>query len=102
MSPQLSLFALGQLLMTTGVRDAMDASQDFTDYALACLRRHGQADWSQMDICDQGANIYALSHGLRIRSSYTDPRFPKRGAATIWIMTEADRSSTTILFPDEY
>jgi hypothetical protein len=35
-------------------------------------------------------------------SAYNDNRFPKKGVATIWIITEADRSSTTILFTDEY
>jgi hypothetical protein len=45
---------------------------------------------------------YALKHGMRVLSAYNDDHFPKHGVATIWIITEADRSATTILFPDEY
>ena len=44
-----------------------------------------------------------IRHSItRLLSAYNDGRFPKNGVATIWIITEADRSATTILFLDEY
>jgi hypothetical protein len=51
---------------------------------------------------DKLTNDAALKQGLRLLSAYNDDRFPKHGISTIWIITEADRSATTILFPDEY
>ena len=51
---------------------------------------------------DKQTNDASLKQGLRLLSAYNDDRFPKHGISTIWIITEADRSATTILFPDEY
>ena len=58
--------------------------------------------FSMLDDEDKLANDQALKQGLRLLSAYNDDRFPKHGISTIWIITEADRSATTILFPDEY
>ena len=55
-----------------------------------------------MDDEDKLTNDQSLKQGLRLLSAYNDDRFPKHGISTIWIITEADRSATTILFPDEY
>lgn len=88
--------------MSRGVTDLVADNADFAKYALACLRRHTNNDWGEMDEEDKEANNQALSQGTRLLSSYTDDRFPKNGVATIWIITEADRSATTILFPNEY
>ena len=66
------------------------------------LGRHIKADWGDLDDEDKQANDMALKQGTRLLSAYNDDRFPKNGVATIWIITEADRSYTTILFPDEY
>jgi hypothetical protein len=55
-----------------------------------------------MDDEDKQTNDLALKQGTRLLSAYNDDRFPKNGIATIWIITEADRSATTILLPDEY
>ena len=55
-----------------------------------------------MDDEDKQTNDQALKQGTQLLSAYNDDRFPKNGVATIWIITEADRSSTTILFLDEY
>jgi hypothetical protein len=64
--------------------------------------RHIKADWGELDNEDKLANDVALKQGTRLLSAYNDDRFPKNGVATIWIITEADRSFTTILFPNEY
>ncbi|MDP2744546.1 MAG: hypothetical protein Q8P00_05715 [Dehalococcoidia bacterium] len=54
-----------------------------------------------MDDEDKETNDQALKQGTRLPSAYNDDRFPKDGVATIWTITEADWSATTILFPDE-
>jgi len=51
---------------------------------------------------DKQTNDQALKQGTRLLSAYNDGCFPQNGVATIWIITEADRNATTILFPDEY
>ena len=64
--------------------------------------RHLNCDWGEVDAEDGRTNEDALRHDLRLLSAYNDDRFPKHGVAVIWIITEADRSATTILFPEEY
>ena len=61
------------------------------------LARHANGDWGELDEHDRRANEYALKHGLRVLSAYTLSSGEK-----IWIITEADRSTTTILLPEEY
>jgi hypothetical protein len=62
------------------------------------LHRHVTGDWG--DICEEDAdeNNYAVEYGLRILSAYGARDDPDR----LWVITEADRSVTTILRPDEY
>lgn len=64
---------------------------------LPYLIRHGNCDWG--DVCDEDkeANEEALKDDLRILSSYKLP-----DGKQIWIITEADRSATTLLFPSDY
>ena len=61
------------------------------------MRRHHCGDWGDLDECDKQANEEALEHGLRILSHYK-----LGGGRRIYIITEADRSSTCILLPEEY
>jgi len=70
-----------------------------------CLARHLTADWGCVDAEDAQANNEALATGDRLLSAYPiDPAKPSEGFGknTLWIITEADRSATTILLPDEY
>jgi hypothetical protein len=60
------------------------------------LQRHQSGDWGDLDAEDQRENDYAVHRWLRIFSAYGRP--PDR----LWVITEADRSVTTILRPDEY
>ena len=60
------------------------------------LRRFAEADWGEMDEEDKETNNNALETGSRLFGSY------ECAHAKIWIITEADRSCTTILFPSEY
>jgi acetyl-CoA carboxylase carboxyltransferase component len=62
-----------------------------------CLVRHLLGDWGNLCEGDRNENEKALVNGSRLFSAYKTNTQPK-----IWIITEADRSSTCILFPDEY
>jgi len=87
---------------TRGVYELMQDNPEFTLFAQKSLYRHSHGDWGDLDEEDKQSNDQALKAGLRLLSAYNDERFPKHGVSVIWIITEADRSSTTILFPDEY
>lgn len=95
-----ALFALGQIVATPGALEATTHEQRLT-----CLRRHVTGDWGAVCIEDRQTNDDAVREGARILSSYPlDPAKPCRGFGgnTLWIITEADRSVTTFLLPDEY
>jgi hypothetical protein len=61
------------------------------------LDRHAIGDWGELEPTDVAENKYSLIHGFRLLSSYTTEAGEK-----IWIITEADRSATTLLLPGEY
>ena len=86
---------LGKVFGTFGavVAFAKALDDDFNSY----LSRHANGDWGEVNDHDRQANEYAVEHGLPVRSAYTLSSGEK-----IWVRTEADRSSTTILLPDEY
>jgi len=92
------LFPLGHIVMTQGIKALIDDSQSPLTNAdlLAIINRHKIGD--DGDVCEEDAesNRHALKHNLRIFSVY------KLASCTVWIITEADRSSTTLLFPEEY
>jgi hypothetical protein len=83
------LFQLGQLLATPGV---LNLGVDLP----ALLARHASGDWGDLSDDDRDANERALHIGARILSAYTLPQ------GRVWIITEADRASTTALLPEEY
>ena len=86
-------FPLGQVLATPGVLKLLKETGE-DPYLL--LIRHRSGDWGDLDNYDHKENELALKHGWRIVSSYPV------GEKCIWIITEADRSLTTILLPEEY
>lgn len=90
-------FNSGKLLMTRGVNDLVAENTEFAKHVHLSLRRHLSGDWG--DVCDEDrvANELALQNGERLFSVYKKEGLPK-----IWIITEWDRSATTVLFPDEY
>ena len=90
-------FPLGQIVMTRGVSDMVAENTEFSRCAAQSLRRHASGDWGDLSGEDKRENEYALGKHLRLFSAYEKPPLPK-----IWIITEADRSVTTILFPEEY
>jgi hypothetical protein len=90
------LFPLGILTQTPGVQAAVDAG-----YIFECVARHQSGDWGVISRADVPVNKAALRDGDRILSAYyLDPERPDRGK--FWVITEADRSTTTALLPDEY
>jgi len=95
-------FRTGQIVATRGVYDLARQNPDFAQFIQKSLNHHVKGDWGDVDDEDKEANNQALKQGTRLLSAYKDERFPQHGVATIWIITEADRSATTILFPDEY
>lgn len=88
------LFRLGRLVSTPGALAALETAQ--AD-ALALLARHVTGDWSEMDETDQQANWLAVEEGSRVFSAYR-----LRTGVKLWVITEADRSATVLLLPDEY
>lgn len=90
-------FQLGQLVMTRGISNWCMADPALYSEVIACVDRHQQGNWGDIGDDDKCANELAVDHGTRILSAY-DFDCGKR----IWVITEADRSSTCILFPDEY
>ena len=89
-------FSLGQLLMTRGVNDKMAQDDGFAKFVYNSLKRHASGDWGDLCHEDIQENELSLKEGFRLLSAY------KNEEEKIWIITEADRSSTTILFPKEY
>ena len=97
-----AVFSTGQIVATRGVYDLACQNLDFARFVQKSLNRHVKGDWGDVDDEDKQTNDQAFKQGTRLLSGYNDDRFPRHGVATIWIITEADRSATTILFPDEY
>ncbi len=88
------LFELGQLVATPGALDALEeAGQTPREF----LRRHQSGDWGEVCDADKRENELSLTHGFRIFSAYRTTSNTR-----LWIITEADRSATTILLPSEY
>jgi len=89
-----SLFSLGETIMTIGAREALAESNQLPNEFLA---KHQIGDWGNVCKDDWQENDFSVKKGFRILSAYKTVKGEK-----IWIITEADRSTTTILLPDEY
>jgi hypothetical protein len=85
-------FRLGQVCATPGVI----AEIPITD-GMTALQRHARGDWGELDPEDWAENELSLKEGFRLFSVYHSTQGVK-----FWIITEADRSGTTILLPSEY
>jgi hypothetical protein len=88
--PKRPLFPLGQIVATPG---ALGLGVNFYPY----LHRHRCGDWGELGNEDKAENDFSVAHDLRILSAYHTPDGVK-----FWIITEADRSVTTVLLPSEY
>lgn len=96
-------FALGRILLTEKVDKKMKEDESFRNFVMASLGKHADCRWGNVSAEDRQKNDEALATGERVLSVYVRSGKKKDdGDGRIWIITEADRSSTTILFPDEY
>jgi len=89
------LFSLGQIVATPGALDLLDRTGT---NALGLLWRHQCGDWGAVCAEDAQSNKYAVAVGARILSAYELGSRRER----LWIITEADRSVTTLLLPADY
>lgn len=87
-------FPLGRTVATPGALAALaEAGQSPAEF----LERHVSGDWGEVDEHDAKENEFSLENDLRLLSAYT-----LKTDVRIWVITEADRSATTILLPEEY
>ena len=87
------LFSLGQIVATPAVLKHLTAHGV---HPQPCIRRHQCGDWGDVPPEDAQENDFSVLNGFRILSSY------EVAGERVWIITEADRSATTLLFPSEY
>jgi hypothetical protein len=87
-------FHLGQVVATPAALAALEQSGDNPG---VLLKRHVTGDWGELDEHDRAENERSVGQGFRILSAYT-----LASGVRLWIITEADRSSTTLLLPSEY
>ena len=92
--PCVPLFPLGMVVGTQGAVAALEAAgqrpEEFLD-------RHAYGDWGDVPAADKDENDFSHTYGFRILSAYTT-----KTGEHIWVLTEADRSATTLLLPNEY
>lgn len=87
-------FPFGQVVATPG---ALDALAKTGELAALFLARHGIGDWGVLSEEDIETNEHALANGGRLMSAYD-----LADGQRLWIITEWDRSVTTLLLPDDY
>jgi hypothetical protein len=87
-------FPLGRVVATPGALGALEKAEQ---HPAEFLDRHVNGDWGEVPDADKQENELSVEQGFRILSAYTTSAGDK-----IWILTEADRSATTILLPEEY
>lgn len=87
-------FPLGQTFITPAAQEAI---RDAGQLTLEFLLRHQSGDWGEVCEADKRENELSLAQGFRLLSAYRTNEGEK-----LWVITEWDRSSTTILLPSEY
>jgi hypothetical protein len=88
------LFGVGQLVTTPG---ALAALEKTGQSPVEFLTRHATGDWGELPVEDRTENFLSVEHGFRVLSSYRT-----LAGERIWVITEADRSLTTLLLSEEY
>jgi hypothetical protein len=89
-------FSLGRIVATCGIIETVSSGRIFE-----CLQLHANGEWGEVPPEDIKENDFSTHNGFRIVSSYLiDPDTPSMGK--MFIITEADRSSTCVLLPEEY
>jgi hypothetical protein len=85
-------FPLGRIVMTANAVEKLSL-----DAIATALLRHTRGDWGDVSDEDRRLNDSSLLHGLQLHSAYRDRR-----GASFWVITEGDRSLTTVLLPADY
>ena len=91
-SPTIAKFRLGHIVATPNALTRL-AQDDI----LAAIQRHQTGDWGDVPEDDRQENELSLQQGFRLLSAYCSAQGVK-----FWIITEADRSSKTVLLPEDY
>jgi hypothetical protein len=86
--------ALGRIVATPG---AIEVLRDAGVHPAQLLKRHAHGDWGDLHEDDHRANELAIRTGMRVLSAYAFDTGDR-----VWVLTEADRSATTLLLPEEY
>lgn len=86
------LFRPGRVVITRTAQQSLSQASVFAGF-----NRHLRGDWGEVCAEDRESNDHALENQGRLLSAYTD-----RGGTKFWIITEWDRSATTILLPEDY
>ena len=87
-------FPLGRVVATPGALSALEKAEQLpADF----LDRHVNGDWGEVPDADKQENEVAVEQGFRILSAYTTSAGDR-----IWVLTEADRSVTIFMLPEEY
>lgn len=92
----MSKFKTGRTLMTRGIAEEIAQNRKFAEFVRTSFLRHISGDWGDLTDSDKRANEAALKEEDRILSAYDENDWK------IYIITEWDRSYTTIMFPEEY
>jgi hypothetical protein len=91
-----SKFNAGRLCVTMGINNRVADDVRFAEFVTLSLSKHFRGDWGDLSEEDKVENEQALINDGRLFSAHVSD------LAKIWIITEADRSATTVLFPHEY
>ena len=94
MNRLLPKFSLGRIVATPG---ALEAVQAANQNSFEFIQRHQSGDWGELCEEDKRENEFSLKNGFRLLSAYRTLHDVK-----VWVITEADRSVTTLLLPHEY
>lgn len=90
-------FEPGQIVVTPGALElAYRSIEDGRNLIAECLDRHLSQDWGDLCPEDKAENVFSVQNGFRILSAY------ETDYGKLWVITEADRSATTVLLPEEY
>ena len=87
-------FSLGRVVATPGALEVLEDAGQLPD---EFLRKHVAGDWGEIDAHDRRENEFSVVNGFRILSAYRTNK-----GVRLWVITEADRSSTCLLLPEEY
>jgi len=89
-------FRTGSIVITPGIQDILDRDEQVVLKLPTLLMRHVRGDWGEVEAEDAAVNDKALHDGERLLSVY------RLGGERVYVLTEADRSATTVLLPEEY